>query len=132
MYLILLFLPIIIIGAVLHFPAYQLCKILAFFYTKHGVDDIVSTVKILAAMLFMPLTWIVLAVALYFVWNWQIAIVSIPFSIMSGYVALRSLEELEDLRGWFRAIRLFYLKRETFLQLLIERRALHQALKGEK
>ncbi|HSK73033.1 MAG TPA: lysophospholipid acyltransferase family protein [Pyrinomonadaceae bacterium] len=132
MYLILLFLPVIIIGTILHFPAYQLCKILAYFYTKHGVDDIVSTVKILAAMLFMPLTWIVLAVALYFVWNWQIALLSIPFSILSGYVALRSLEELEDLRGWFRAVRLFYLKRETFLQLLIERRALHQALKGKK
>lgn len=131
-YLILLFLPVTIIGATLHFPAYQACKLLAFYYTKHGVDDIVSTVKILAAMLFMPLTWLIAALILYFVWNWQIALISFPFSILSGYIALRSLEEIEALRGWFRAVRLFYLKRATFLQLLSERRALHQALENGK
>ncbi len=83
-------------------------------------------------MLFMPLTWLIFAIVAYFVWGWRDALISIPFSIVSGYAAMRSLEELEDLRGWFRAVRLFYLKRKTFLQLLTERRALHEALKGEK
>ena len=133
-WLILLFLPAALAGAILHFPAYQLCRVLAFYYTHHGVDDIVSTVKVLAAMVFMPLTWLVLAIVLYFVWDWRVALASIPLSIASGYVAMRTLEELADLRGWFRAIRLFYLKRKTFLQLLTERRALHDALqvKSEK
>lgn len=131
-YLLLLFSPIAIIGIILHFPAYQIGKILAYYYTKHGVDDIVSTVKILSAMLFMPLTWLIFAVVSYFVWGWRDALISIPLGIISGYAAMRSLEELEDLRGWFRAVRLFYLKRKTFLQLLTERRALHEALKGEK
>jgi hypothetical protein len=45
---------------------------------------------------------------------------------------MRSLEELVDLRGWFSAIRLFYMKRKTFLQLLTERRALHEALQRQK
>ena len=130
-YLILLFLPVTIIGAILHFPAYQACKILAFYYSKHGVDDIVSTVKILAAMLFMPLTWLIVALVLYFTWDWRAGLISIPLSILSGYIALRSLEEIEDLRGWFRAVWLFYRKREIFLQLLIERRALHQAMENE-
>ena len=128
LYLILLFLPIAIIGVILHFPAYQIGKILAFYHTHHGEDDIVSTVKILSAMLFMPLTWLILAIVLYFVWDWRAALLSIPFSIFSGYAAMRSLEEIEDLRGWFRAIWLFYLKRKTFLQLLSERRALHSEL----
>ena len=128
MYLILLFLPVTVVGTILHFPAYQMCKILAYLYTKHGVDDIVSTVKILAAMLFMPLTWLIVAIVLYFSWDWRAALISIPLSIASGYIALRSLEEMEDLRSWFRAIWLFYRKRETFLQLLIERRVLHQEL----
>jgi hypothetical protein len=131
-YLLLLFLPIAIAGAVLHFPAYQIGKILAFYYTHHGVDDVVSTVKILSAMVLMPLTWIVLAVVLYFIWDWRVALISIPLAIFSGYVAMRSLEEIEDLRGWFRAVRLFYLKRGKFLQLLTERRALHEALKVKK
>lgn len=131
-YLILLFSPLSIFGIILHFPAYQLGKILANHYTKHGVDDIVSTVKIFSAMLFMPLTWLIFAVVSYFVWGWKDALISLPLSIISGYAAMRTLEELEDLRGWFRAVRLFYTKRKTFLQLLTERRALHEALKGEK
>lgn len=131
-YLILIFSPIALVGAILHFPAYQLCRILAFYYTHHGVDDIVSTVKVLAAMVFMPLTWLIFAVVAYYFWGWRDALFSLPLSIVSGYVAMRTFEELEDLRGWFRAIKLFYLKRKTFLQLLTERRALHEALKGEK
>lgn len=129
MYLILFFSPLSIVGAILHFPAYQICKFLAVRNTHHGVDDIVSTVKILAAMLFMPLTWIILAIVLYFKWNWEIALVSIPFSFVCGYAALRSWEELEDLRGWFRAVRLFYLKRDLFLQLIVERRNLADEMK---
>jgi 1-acyl-sn-glycerol-3-phosphate acyltransferase len=132
LYLLLVFLPIAVLGTILHFPAYQLGKLLAHYYTHHGEDDIVSTVKILSAMVFMPLTWLILAIVCYFVWGWQDALLSIPLSIISGYVAMRSLEELADLGGWFRAVRLFYLKRKTFLQLLTERRALHEALKGEK
>jgi 1-acyl-sn-glycerol-3-phosphate acyltransferase len=131
LYLLLLFLPIAIAGAVLHFPAYQIGKILAFYYTHHGVDDVVSTVKIISAMVFMPLTWLILGVVLYFVWGWSAALVSIPLAIFSGYVAMRSLEEIEDLRGWFRAVRLFYLQRGKFLQLLTERRSLHEALEGK-
>lgn len=124
LYLILLFSPLSMIGAILHFPAYQLCRFLAERNTHHGVDDIVSTVKILAAMLFMPLTWIILAIVLYFNWGWEIALISIPVAFICGYAALRSWEELEDLRGWFRAVRLFYLKREMFLQLIVERQNL--------
>ena len=129
-WLLIIFSPIAMVGIILHFPAYQIGKILAYYYTKHGVDDIVSTVKIFSAMLFMPLTWLILAVVLYFVESWQIALLSIPLAIFSGYVAMRVLEEIEDLRGWFRAVRLFYLKREKFLQLLVERRALYADLEA--
>lgn len=133
LYLILFFSPLSIIGAILHFPAYQLCKFLADRNTHHGVDDIVSTVKILAAMVFMPATWLILAIVLYFKWGWEIALISIPISFICGYAALRSWEELEDLRGWFRAVRLFYLKRDLFLQLIVERRNLHDEMqKREK
>ncbi len=131
-WLLLLFLPITLVGIILHFPAYQIGRILAFYYTHHGVDDVVSTVKILSAMLLMPLTWLILAVVFYFVWDWKVALLSLPLAVFSGYAAMRSLEEVEDLRGWFRAVRLFYLKRAKFLQLLTERRALHEALKVKK
>ncbi|CAN5581124.1 hypothetical protein BH20ACI4_BH20ACI4_01660 [soil metagenome] len=128
LYLILLFSPLSAVGAILHFPAYQVCRFLAERNTHHGVDDIVSTVKILGAMVFMPLTWLILAIVLYFNWGWQVALVSVPIAFICGYAALRSWEELEDLRGWFRAVQLFYLKRETFLQLIVERRNLHDEM----
>ncbi|MGI8670245.1 MAG: lysophospholipid acyltransferase family protein [Aridibacter sp.] len=126
--LLLLFLPFAIIGSIIHFPAYQLSKILAFYYTHHGVDDIVSTVKIFSGIVFMPVTWLILAGILYYFADWKIALASIPFSFFCGYVALRSLEEFADLRGWFRAIWLFIRKRDLFIDLLLERRALYKIL----
>lgn len=126
-----LFLPFGIVGTILHFPAYQASKLLASRYTNHGVDDIISTVKILSGVVFIPITWLVLAGVLYFYWDWKIAIVSIPVSFFCGYIALRSLEEIEDLRGWFRAVWVFFTKRTLFLELLMERRSLHKQLKQE-
>jgi 1-acyl-sn-glycerol-3-phosphate acyltransferase len=130
--LLLLFSPFAVVGTILHFPAYQLSKFLAARYTNHGVDDIISTVKIISGILFMPLTWLVLAGIVYFYRDWRVALISIPVSFFCGYVALRSLEEIEDLRGWFRAVLLFYRKRELFLELLRERRALHRELENVK
>ena len=129
-WLLILLLPVAVAGGILHFPAYQLCKVFAFYYTHHGADDIVSTVKVLAAMLFMPLTWLITALVLYFVWNWQAAVISIPLAALSGYIALYTFEELEVLRGWARAIWLFMLEKEKFFRLYVERRELQKDLKA--
>ena len=85
-----------------------------------------STVKLLTGLVFIPLTWIVFAVVLYFYFGWVIALLAIPFSFLCGYVALRSLEEIGDLNGWLKAISAFFLKREKFLSLLAERRVLFE------
>lgn len=122
----LLFLPFAFVGTLIHFPAYQLSKILAARYTNHGVDDIISTVKILSAIVFIPVTWIITAGLIYYFQNWQIALISIPICFFCGFVALRSWEEIEDLRGWFRSIWLFIRKRELFIELLRERRDLYR------
>ncbi len=79
-------------------------------------------------MLFMPLTWIITAIVLYFYFDWQIALISIPVSILCGYITLVSLEEFSELRGWYKAVWLFYLKRDLFIKLVLERRAIHQEL----
>ncbi len=129
-FLLLLFSPFAFIGIILHFPAYQLSKFIAARYANKGVDDIISTVKILSGIVFMPLTWIGLAGILYFYRGLEFALASIPFSFLCGYIALRSLEEIEDLRGWFRAVLLFYRKRQLFMELVRERRALHTELKN--
>jgi 1-acyl-sn-glycerol-3-phosphate acyltransferase len=120
--------PLTLVGALLHLPAYLLCTLLARLFPRHGVDEIAPTVKILAAMLLMPLTWLAVAGVVFARWGWTAALVALPLTALCGYVALRSLEELYDMRGWFKALLLLGRRRQLFLRLLIERRALQDAL----
>lgn len=121
-------LPLSIVGVVIHFPAYQVAKVLAFYFTHHGEDDIVSTVKVLASMLFMPLTWLILATVIYYYFGLAAAVVSLPLSFICGYAALYSLEQAAELSGWAKAILVYFTKRETFLRLFVERRNLEREL----
>lgn len=121
--------PLAAFGIILHFPAYQLCKLTAHLFTRHGADDIASTVKVLAGIVFFPLTWIIAAAVMYFLSGWPLALASIPFSALCGYIALYSLEELSEMRGWARAIWVFLTKRERFLRLFVERREIQQMLR---
>ena len=80
-------------------------------------------------MVFVPLTWLITAIVLYFLSGWQLALVSIPFSFICGYVALYSLEEFSEMHGWAKAIWLFLTRKEKFLRLYVERRELRDALR---
>jgi 1-acyl-sn-glycerol-3-phosphate acyltransferase len=120
--------PLAIFGAVLHLPAYYLGKLIGYTQTAKGDYDMTSTVKLLAGLVFMPLTWIIFAVVLDFYFGWKIALLSIPFSFLCGYVAIRSLEEIIELNGWLNAISAFFFKREKFLRLLAERQNLFEKL----
>jgi hypothetical protein len=77
------------------------------------------------------LTWIIVAGLMFYFSDWWLALLSVPFSFLCGYVALRALEELSELRGWTKAIGAFFLKRERFLRLLAERRDLYQKLNSK-
>src|SRR5215212_9986289 len=124
----LLLLPLTVVGVALHLPAHLICVLLARLFPKHGVDEIAPTVRILAAILLMPLTWLVVAGVVFYNWRWEAALASIPVSVVCGYVALRSLEELYDMRGWFKALLLLVRRRKLFLRLLVERQALQDEL----
>jgi hypothetical protein len=97
--------------------------------TRKGDFDMASTVKVLAGIVLMPLTWAVFALVLYFYFGWKTALISLPFSFLSGWVALQTLEKIEELRGWTKAILLFARRRERFLRLLAERRKLFESVK---
>lgn len=126
--LVVLLLPLSIPGALLHLPAFLICDLLSRLYRRHGVDEIAPTVKILAAIALMPLTWLVVSALCYFRWNWRIALLSFPSAIVCGYVAMRSLETLYDLRGWFKGVVVLVNNRRRVLRLFLERRALHQEM----
>ena len=118
--------PFAVFGAVLHFPAYQFGKFMAYSETKKGHFDMASTMKLLTGLVLMPLTWLIFAGVLYFYFGLAPAMLSIPLSFLCGYIALKTLEEIGDLNGWLNAISAFFLKREKFLRLLAERRALFE------
>ncbi|HEY0003164.1 MAG TPA: lysophospholipid acyltransferase family protein [Pyrinomonadaceae bacterium] len=127
--LLLLFSPLALAGALLHYPAYLLCDILAHHYQKHGADDVVSTVKILAAVVLMPLTWIVVTVLAYIFLGWRVALMVFPLVILCGYLAMHCLEEMDEMKGWYRALRVLLGERKIFIRLIRERRLLHNEIR---
>ncbi len=124
-------LPLSIFGTILHFPAYQLTKLASYLFTRHDADDIASTVKVLAGMVFFPLTWIITAAVLYLLsGSWMLALASIPFSFVAGYLALFSWEEATEMSGWARAICKLSTDKDKFLRLYVERRELTASLRS--
>ncbi len=121
-------LPPAIVGAVLHYPAYRLCGFAAGRMSRHGADDIASTVKVLAGMVFFPLTWLTSAAAVSYFLGWKSGLLTMPLAAACGYVALRVSEEAAELSGWARAIWLFFTRREAFLRMFVERRDLQERL----
>lgn len=125
-----LFAPLSLVGAVIHYPAYKLCGVVADRFSKHGADDVASTVKVLAGMLFVPFTWLIAAGVVFYFLGWELALLSIPVTVVSGYLAMYSQEEILELSGWARAIWIYLTRRETFLRMFIERRELQNQLKA--
>lgn len=121
--------PLAIVGAIIHWPAYRLCGVVADRFSKHGADDVASTVKVLAGMVFVPLTWLIVAGVVFFAVDWRFALTSLPVSMICGYAALYSQEEILELRGWARAIWIFLTRREAFLRMFVERRELQRSLR---
>jgi hypothetical protein len=55
-------------------------------------------------------------------------LISIPVSIVLGYIALYTLEEATVLSGWAKALWLYLTRREEFKRLFVERRKLQREL----
>ena len=123
------FTPVRTRGSIIHYPAYKLCGVFAERYSRHDADDISSTVKVLAGMVLVPMTWFVTTVAADYFLGWKSAVLSLPLVVICGYAALYTLEETAELRGWAKAVLLFFTRRDVFLRLYVERRDLMQGLR---
>lgn len=121
--------PLAVAGTIIHYVPYKLCNVAARIFAARDAADIVSTVKLIAGVVFMPLTWLILALITGYFFGWQIGLLSVPAAMLSAYVALYSLEEIGELGGWARAIWLFLRRKETFLRLFVERRELLEELR---
>ena len=123
----LLLMPLALFGTVIHYPAYKLAGFVAHKFSGN-YDDVISTIKILAATLLFPLTWGVLA-ALCYVWlDWKYALVSLIVAPLAGYAAVRFYEELDRFIAGARVLLFFITRRWFFKKLLVERRAIHEEI----
>jgi 1-acyl-sn-glycerol-3-phosphate acyltransferase len=120
-----------LLGTVAHYPAYRLGGFLA---TRFSADseDVISTIKILSAMLLFPLTWLVIAVVAYFTLGpplgWLAAVLTLIVIPVCGYIAIGFFEQLDRSIAGIRVLTFFLVKRRFFVRLLAERKAIRNEI----
>ena len=122
------FAPLAFIGAIIHSPAYLFSNLIGRTFTMHDADVAGSSSTIIAAIGLMPLTWLIMGSILWYYFGWEIAFISVPITIVCGYIALRSSETLVDMRVWLRSVWLLFRRRALFLRLLVQRKSLQKEI----
>ncbi|HMG74300.1 MAG TPA: 1-acyl-sn-glycerol-3-phosphate acyltransferase [Pyrinomonadaceae bacterium] len=117
--------PFALFGTVVHYPAYRLAGYLSRRLARHE-QDVLTTFKIISAMLFFPLTWIVISAVSWRVAGWLAGVAAMIVTPLCGYVAVRFFEEIDRFFGSFVALALFVTRRRSFVRLLAERAAIHR------
>jgi 1-acyl-sn-glycerol-3-phosphate acyltransferase len=99
----LVFLPIAIIGAAIHWPIYRLIGLIANHFARKE-DELIATIKIIGGLVFYPLFWIGAAIfAGTFRAGYAIVVlIALP---LLGYIALITLEAFDETIGHLRATR---------------------------
>lgn len=115
------------IGSIAHYPAYRLGGYLATKLSRES-EDIISTIKIISAMLLFPLTWLVLVVMGHWLYGWWAAAVVVVVVPLCGYVAIIFFEELDKSIAGLRVLTFFLLRRRFFVRLLAERKAIRNEI----
>jgi ABC-type multidrug transport system fused ATPase/permease subunit len=116
-----------IIGMLAHYPAYKLGGYLATRISRDS-DDVISTVKIISAMLLFPLTWLVITVLGYLYFGWIVAVLALVVIPFAGYVAIVFFEELDKSIAGVRVLMFFLVRRRFFVRLLAERNAIRDEI----
>jgi hypothetical protein len=97
-------------GIAIHFPAYRLGGFLSIRFSKNE-EDVISTAKIISAMLFFPLTWLLVSIVVLEFTGWRLMLVALAVMPVSGYAAMRFLEESDKFLGGLRALAFFLVRR---------------------
>jgi 1-acyl-sn-glycerol-3-phosphate acyltransferase len=120
-------LPFALFGALVHYPAYRFAGFLSRRLARRD-QDVLSTFKIISAMLFFPLTWVVVGLVSWQLWGWFWGVVALIVTPACGYIAVRFFEELDRFFGSFVALALFVTRRRSFVRLLAERAAIRREI----
>lgn len=116
-----------LVGTVAHYPAYRLGGYLATKLSRDS-EDIISTIKIMSAMLLFPLTWLILTVLGYWLFGWWAALAALLVIPVFGYLAIIFFEELDKSIAGIRVLTFFLVRRRFFVRLLAERKAIRNEI----
>jgi len=118
--------PFALFGTVVHYPAYRLAGYLS---RRLGAEqDVLSTFKIISAMLLFPLTWIAVALIAAILKGWLAALVFLVLVPLCGYIAVRFFEEIDQFLGSLAALSMFMMRRRFFVRLLAQRAAIRREI----
>ena len=115
------------LGFLVHYPAYRLGGYLATRYSKDD-DDVISTIKIISAMLLFPLTWLAAAAAGYKLEGWVLSLLAVLLIPAAGYLAILFFEGFDKFMGGLQALTFFLVRRRFFVRLLAERKAIRNEI----
>ncbi|HYO99954.1 MAG TPA: 1-acyl-sn-glycerol-3-phosphate acyltransferase [Pyrinomonadaceae bacterium] len=119
--------PLALFGIAVHYPAYKLAGFIAVAVARRD-DDVVSTIKLIAAMLLFPLTWGALSALFFYFFGYPGILLALVLAPVSAYVALLFFEKLDGFVGGARAIRFYLTRRWFFKELLVERKRLREEM----
>jgi hypothetical protein len=113
-------LPAAVLGTLVHAPAYGLVDLLARRLAR-GDLSMVATLKVLASLVFYPLTWAAIGAAVGWRFGPGAGLLAPWVAGGAGYVAVRFFEEIDRFLGFIRTLGLFVLRRRSFDRLAGER-----------
>lgn len=122
-----LLLPLALLGTALHLPTYLLTDFIARRVAK-GDMDMPATVKLLAAMLLYPLTWLAFGVSVGSVSGASWGLVAGLLAPISGAAALVFRERFATVGAAARGLLLFVTRRNTLARLHADRVAIRAAI----
>jgi len=122
-----LLLPAALLGTTLHLITYTLTDLIARRVSGHDTD-MVATIKLLAAMLLYPLTWIGVGVAAGLAWGFGWGLFVTVLAPLTGAAALVFRERFATVGAAARGLLLFVTRRSTLARLHADRMAIRAAI----
>ena len=100
---VLMLFPVAVVGIATHLLPYLAVDFFAKRLSKNE-DEMTATIKFVASLLFYPLIWFVLAAIVWRFWSGGAGLITLIVVPILGYVALRFIEQLDEISGTARAI----------------------------
>lgn len=122
-------LPFAIVGIVVHFIPYRLIDALSTGFSREA-DEMTATIKFVSALLFYPLTWIVITILVWRNAGRTAAILAIVVLPLLGYVALYVMEQLDEVTGHLRALMYRLRARAAHARLVAQRQLIRDQIRA--